>query len=44
MDVRTDDPADLARNRIEDVPISFNRGSSFADRVRVLTPEEWARL
>lgn len=32
------------RAQVEDTPASFNTGSSLADRVRVLTDEEWARL
>jgi hypothetical protein len=32
------------RAQVEDPPASWNTGSSLADRVRVLTPEEWARL
>ena len=29
---------------VPDTPASFNTGASLADRIRVLTPEEWARL
>ena len=29
---------------LQDIPASFNTGSSIADRVRVLTPDEWAAL
>jgi hypothetical protein len=32
------------RAQVEDTPASFNTGSSLADRVRVLTDEEWASL
>lgn len=32
------------RAQVEDTPASWNTGSSLADRVRVLTPEEWAKL
>ena len=32
------------RAQVEDTPASFNTGSSLADRVRVLTDEEWSRL
>ena len=36
--------AQQARVQVPDVPASYCVGSSLADRVRVLTPEEWARL
>ena len=36
--------AQQARVQVRDVPASYCVGSSLADRVRVLTPEEWARL
>ena len=29
---------------IRDIPASYNTGSSLADRIRVVTDEEWARL
>jgi hypothetical protein len=32
------------RAQFEDTPASWNTGSSLADCVRVLTPEEWAKL
>ena len=32
------------RVEVPDIPSSVHRGSSLADRVRVLSPEEWARL
>jgi hypothetical protein len=36
--------AQQARVQVPDVPASYCVGSSLADRVRVLTDEEWARL
>jgi hypothetical protein len=38
------DRAAERRAQVEDTPASWNTGSSLADRVRVLTPEEWGRL
>jgi hypothetical protein len=29
---------------IRDIPASYNTGSSLADRVRIVSDEEWARL
>jgi hypothetical protein len=31
-------------DRVPEVPASYCVGSSLADRIRVLTPEEWDRL
>lgn len=41
---RLRDRAAERRAQVEDTPASWNTGSSLADRVHVLTSEEWAKL